>query len=90
MASDKIYPTQSKIWPVTLQCNIYTHNISVCDKLGLWELVNLLWLRNVNKKGMTALGIKFDRNVWKKTFVARIQEYGMRQWRNGFGINEKE
>ena len=36
------------------------------------------------------LGIKSDKNVWKKTFVARIQEYGRRQGRNGFGINERE
>ena len=39
---------------------------------------------------MTMLGMKYDRNVWTKTFVARIQEYGRRQWRNGFGINERE
>ena len=25
-----------------------------------------------------------------KTLVARIQEYGKRQWRNGFVINERE
>ena len=36
------------------------------------------------------LEMKYDRNVWKNTFVARIQEYGRRQWRNGFGINERE
>ena len=35
------------------------------------------------------LGMKYDRNVWKKPFVARIQEYGRRQ-RNGFSINERE
>ena len=39
---------------------------------------------------MAMLGMKYDRNVWKKTFVSIIQEYGRRQWRNGFGINEKE
>ena len=62
----------------------------VCDKFGPWELVNLLWLMNINKEGMAMLGKKYDRNVWKKTFVTRIQEYGSRQWRNGFGINERE
>ena len=56
----------------------------VCDKFGLWELVNLLWLKNINKEGMSMLGMKYDRNVWKKTLVARIQEDGRRQWRNGF------
>ena len=54
------------------------------------ELVNLLWLRNINKDRMGMLGIKYDRNVWKKTFVARIHEYGRRRWRNGFGINKRE
>ena len=62
----------------------------VCDIFGLWELVNLLWLRNINKEGMAMLGMKYDRNVWKKNLVARIQEYCRRQWRNGFGINERE
>ena len=62
----------------------------VCHKFGLWELVNLLWLRNIKKEGMSMLGIKYGRNVWKKTFVARIQEDGRRQWRNGFSINERE
>ena len=56
----------------------------------LWELVNLLWLRNISKEGMAMLGMKYDKNVWKNTLVARIQEYGRRQWRNGFGINERE
>ena len=38
---------------------------------------------------MAMLGMKYDRNVYKKTFVARIQEYGRRQWGNGFGLNER-
>ena len=65
----------------------------VCDKFGLWELVNLLWFKNINKEGMAMqpmLGMKYDRSVWKTTLVARIQEDGSRQWRNGFGINERE
>ena len=65
-------------------------DVIMFDKFGLWELVNLLWLRNIYKEGMDMLGIKYDRNLWKKTFVARIQEDGRRQWRNGFGINERE
>ena len=36
------------------------------------------------------LGMKYDRNVWKKTVVTRIQEYGRSLGRNGFGINERE
>ena len=56
----------------------------MAEQFGLWELVHLLWLRNINKEGMAMLGMamlgmKYDRNVWKKTFVARIQEYGRRQ-----------
>ena len=40
----------------------------VCDKFGLWELVNRLWLRNINKEGIAMLGIKkMTKNVWKKT-----------------------
>ena len=34
---------------------------------------------------MAMLGIRYDRNLWKQTIVARIQEYGRRQWRTGFG-----
>ena len=34
---------------------------------------------NINKEGMTMFGMTYDRNVWKKTFVERIQEYG-RRW----------
>ena len=43
--------------------------------------------QRVNKEGMAMLGMEYDRNVWKKTFVERIQDYGRRRWRNGFGIN---
>ena len=39
---------------------------------------------------MAMLGMKYDIHVWKKTFVARIQEYDRRQWRNGIGINERD
>ena len=58
----------------------------VCEKFSLWEL-NLLWLRNINKEGMAMLGMKYDSNVWKKTFVERIKEYDRRWGRNGFGMN---
>ena len=42
--------------------------IHVCAKFSLWELVNLLWLRNISKGGM-----EYDINVWKKTFVERTR-----------------
>ena len=51
----------------------------VCEKFGLSELVYLLWPRNINKEGIAKLGMKYDRNVWNKTFLERIQEYG-RRW----------
>ena len=50
----------------------------VCNTFGLWKLVNLLWLKNINKEGMAMLGMKYDRNVWKKTLMV-----GDMQWRNG-------
>ena len=53
----------------------------VCDKFGLWELVNLLWLKNINKEGMAMLEMKYDRSVRKNTLVPRIQEDGSGQWR---------
>ena len=62
----------------------------VCNKFGLWELANLLWCRNINKEGMVMLGMNYDRNVWKRAFVERIQEYSRRWWRNGFGMHERE
>ena len=30
---------------------------------GLWELVNLLWLKNINKEGMAMLEMKYDRTI---------------------------
>ena len=62
---------------------IYVRSFCLC------ELVNLPCLRNLNKEGMAMLGMKYDRNVWKKTFVEIIQEYGRRRWWNGFGINQQ-
>ena len=50
--------------------------------------IGFLGPQPMNKNG--ELGYKYDRRVWKKTLVARIQEDGRRQWRNGFDINEKE
>ena len=29
-------------------------------KFGLWEMLNLLWLRNINKDGMAMLEMKYD------------------------------
>ena len=35
----------------------------VCDKFGLWKLVNLLWLRSINKEGMAMLGMELQKCV---------------------------
>ena len=51
----------------------------VCNKFGLWELVNMRWLKNINKEGMAMLRMKYDRSVWKKTLVARIQLGGWQE-----------
>ena len=72
---------KSRLWA---RCN------HVCEKFGLWELVNLLWLRKISTEGMAMLGMKYDRNVWKNTYVERICEYDRRWWRNGFGMIERE
>ena len=45
---------------------------------------------SIKKEGMALHGMEYDRIVGKNTFEARIQEYGRKQWRNGFGINERE
>ena len=64
----------------------YNH---VCEKFGLWELVNLLWFRNISKEGMAMLGMEYDRNVWKKTFVESpgVWHEMMKVWS---GMNERE
>ena len=62
----------------------------LCEKFGLMELVDLLWLRNISEEGMAMFGMQYDRDVWKKINVERIKEYGRRWWMNGFGINDRE
>ena len=54
------------------------------------ELVDLLWLRNISKEGLSMRGMEYDRNVLKKIIVERIKEYGRRWWEKGFGINDSE
>ena len=62
----------------------------MCEKFGLMELVNVLWLPNSSKEGMAMFVMEYDRDVWKKIHVERIKEYGRRWWMNGFGINDTE
>ena len=35
----------------------------VCDRFALWELMNVLQFRNINREGMAMLGMKYDSNV---------------------------
>ena len=58
----------------------YNH---VCERFGLWKLVNLLWLLNISKDGIAMLGVEYDRNVWKIHLLRESRK-------NGFGMNERE
>ena len=62
----------------------------MCTKFGLIELVNLILLKDVSVNGMVSLGMKKDRNVWKKYICERIQEIGRQSWKNGFNDTERE
>ena len=33
----------------------WVRNNHVCDMFGMWEMVNLLWLKNINREGMAML-----------------------------------
>ena len=59
----------------------------VCEKFGLCELVNLLWLRNISKEEMAMLGMEYDRNMRKKTFVGILKEYCRRWCMNSLEIH---
>ena len=54
------------------------------------ELINLILLRDVSANGMMSLGMKIDRNVWKKYICETIQEGGRQSWKNGFNDTERE
>ena len=50
----------------------------ICSKFGLFELVNLIWLREVSLNGMVKLGMKVK--FWKKHIGSRIREVDMGKW----------
>ena len=62
----------------------------ICSKFGLFELVNLIWLREVSVNGMVNLGMNVDGEGWKKYICERIQEGGRRAWKDGFNDTERE
>ena len=62
----------------------------ICSKFGLFELVNLIWLREVSLNGMVKLGMKVNWEFWKKHICSRIREVGKQVWKNGFNDTERE
>ena len=62
----------------------------ICSKVGLFEWVNLIWLREVSLNGMVKLGMKVNWKFWKKHICSRIREVGKQVWKNGFNETERE
>ena len=62
----------------------------ICTKFGIMELVNLILLRDVSVNRMESLGLKTDRNVWKKYICEIIQGVGRQSWKYGFNDTERE
>ena len=56
----------------------------ICSKFGLFELVNLIWLREVSLNGMVKLGMEVNGEFRKKHICGRIREVGKQVWKNGF------
>ena len=40
-----------------------------------WRICYGFWILANSKEGMAVLRMEYDRNVWKKSFVDKIQEY---------------
>ena len=61
----------------------------ICSK---FELVNLIWLREVSLNGIVKLGMNVNGEFWKKHICKRIREVGNQAWKNGFNgpRSEKE
>ena len=49
--------------------------------LGFFELVNLIWLREVSLNGMVKLGMNVNGEFWKKHISSRIREVGKQVWK---------
>ena len=60
------------------------------SKFGLFELINLIWLREVNLNVMVKFGINVNGEVWKKHICNRIMEVGKQVRKNGFNDTERE
>ena len=44
----------------------------ICSKFGRFELVNLIWVREVSLNGIVKLGMKVNGEFWKKHICSRI------------------
>ena len=60
----------------------------LCSKFILFELVKLIWLREVSLNGMVKLGMKVNVEFWKKHICSRIRDVGQQVWKNGFNDAE--
>ena len=56
----------------------------ICSKFGLFELVNLIWLREVSLNGIVKLGMKVNGEFWKMHICSKIREVGKQVWKNDF------
>ena len=61
-----------------------------CSKFGRFELVNLIWLREVSLNGTVKLRINVNEEFWKKHICNRIREVGKQVCKNGFNNTERE
>ena len=57
---------------------LYGHT---CSRFGLFELVNLTWLREVSLNGMVKLGMNVNGDFWKKHLCNTICEVGKQTWK---------
>ena len=68
----------------------WTRGRQIYNKFWLFELVNLIWLREVSLNGMVKLGMNVNGDFWKKHICNRIREVGKQVWGNGFDDTERE
>ena len=59
-------------------------------RFGVFELVNLIWLREVSMNVMVKLGMNVNGEFWKKHIFKRIREVGIQVWKNGFNNTEMD
>ena len=77
---------------IELGCNSrwWSRSRHICSKFGLFELLNLICLREVSLDGMVKLEMKVNGEFWKKHICSRIREVGKQVWKNGSNDTERE